>query len=212
MYSEKQITKKQWMMLMLVLVAVSLSGIFFGQIVNKSANNVVRGLAATDCQVHNHVNYPAFDRYIGLNAYLGHLEADLLLLGYSLPVSGANGYWGDETTAAVAKFKADNGLSGDSNSFSLSDWKVLQSKLNTYLSSLPSCTPLPTNPALVYCRDNNIAIEFGDSHQCVKTVQTFMKFAMDGRKDYIAMAQAIIVSWTHRLNKLGFLTLKPKGM
>jgi uncharacterized protein YraI len=47
------------------------------------------------------------------NSYVKTLQQDLMILGYSLPIYGDDGYFGDETTAAVVLFQQQHGLTAD---------------------------------------------------------------------------------------------------
>jgi len=38
-----------------------------------------------------------------------------------------------------------------------------------------------TNPAIRYCQNNDVGLRFGDEGECVKSIQTFLKFAVGGR-------------------------------
>lgn len=187
--------KRQHVFVFLLLIVISIAGILLGQTFNSgSQRNTVLGFTASECQVHDHSSYLAVVKSTRYSAFVKHIQQDLLILGYDVSQQSVDGYYNTETVEAIAMFKVDNGLSGNGESFSVSDWAALGTEINTYLTSTPECAPpdgipkinpsLPTNPTVVICKNNLLFVKLGDNNQCVKTVQTFLKFAIDGRKGY----------------------------
>src|SRR3989344_5427306 len=93
---------------------------------------------STDLPVcENHTGFPGIAENASVyHAFTKHLQEDLIFLGYSLPLYGADGYYGNEVETAVAAYKSNNGLGSNGTFVDTATWNSLESSM---LSAVGNC-------------------------------------------------------------------------